>query len=388
MEKNEPPFQVDRRAIKLAVYGFLLVLLATMLFIKPFLPRVLLHGYAKIDDYRIFPNRVVKARPAGLPWKEALVQNPGPPEATRKLLDDLQTTALLMIDHGEIAYERYSLTGGKDEISGSFSVAKTLLALMAGVALKENRIRSLDEPVSLYITEWADYPMSKIKIRDLLTMSSGLNWNESYSNPFSITTEAYFGSDLFKTALKQFSMLDPGVRFSYQSGSSQLLGLVLARATNKHLAQYASEKLWIPMGAEQDALWSLDHDEGMEKAYCCFNARARDFARIGQLILNEGSWPGEGGESLQLINPGYLREMTTANGIPDEDGRPVDYYGYQGWILNTVQGNVFYARGILGQYIIVVPSKKRVVVRLGMKKGKTVEHHPEEVRAIVDWALN
>ncbi len=388
MEKNEPPFQIDRRSIKIALYGFLIVLLATMFFLKPYLPRAIFHNFAKIDDYRFFSNRIVKAPAHGLPWKIAANPKAGPTAETQALLDSLQTTALLMIDNNEIAYEKYSLTGGVGEISGSFSMAKTIIGLLTGFALQDHRIRSLDEPASVYITEWADYPMGKIKVKDLLTMSSGLNWNESYANPFSITTEAYYGTNLLQTTFKQFSEFDPGTLFSYQSGTTQVLGLLLARATNKHLAQYASEKLWGPLGAEQDALWSLDQDEGMEKAYCCFNARARDFAKIGQLMLNDGLWPNEKGEEQELLNSDYLKQMTTPSMIPDENGQPVDYYGYSIWLMKTAQGNVYYARGILGQYIIVVPEKRRVVVRLGMKKGKTIEHHPEEVRALVDWALH
>lgn len=358
-----------------------------MLYLKPYLPRAIFHNFAKIDDYQFFANRIVKANLPGLPWKVG-AQNPGPSEKTQALLNELQTTALLMIENNEIVYEKYSLTGGVDEISGSFSMAKTIVALLTGFALQERRIRSLDEPVSVYIPEWTDYPMAKIKIKDLLTMSSGLNWNETYSNPFSVTTEAYYGSNLLMTTLKQFTAIDPGTKYVYQSGTTQLLGLIVARATNRHLAQYASERLWGPLGAERDALWSLDQEEGMEKAFCCFNARARDFAKIGQFMLNRGAVTRAAGETTQLLNSEYLTQMTTPNGIPDENGSPVDFYGYQTWILKTSQGDVFYARGILGQYIIVVPKKNRIVVRLGMKKGKTVDHHPEEVRALVDWAMH
>jgi CubicO group peptidase (beta-lactamase class C family) len=379
-DQDQPP--VRTRFLKTAIYGSLFVFLAVLFFLKPYLPSAIYYNFADIDDYKIFSNRVVKAASPGEAWPVSKNKNPAPNAETQAMLDGLKTTALMMIDHGEITYEQYFLTGGQDEISGSFSMAKSIVSLLTGFAIQDKAIQSVDDPIENYFPNWSGVPQGKITIKDLLTMSSGLDWNESYSNPFSVTTEAYYGDDLFLTSLKQRLIRKPGTFHQYQSGTTQLLGFVVVKATNKTLSQYASEKLWVPMGAEKDALWSLDHDEGMEKAYCCFNARARDFARIGELVLNHGQWKGK-----QLLNADYIQQMTTANQVPDESGKPVDYYGYQWWILKTPQGDIPYARGILGQYIIVIPQKNRVVVRLGMKRGKTIDHHPEEVRKIVEWAL-
>lgn len=376
------------RTLRLVVGGVVLLPLALLLSFKPYLASAVYHNFANIDDYKIFANRVVKSSPPGQPWKVSTQQNAGPPHKTQKLLNKLQTTALLMVEDNQIVYEKYDLSGGEDEISSSFSAAKTILALLTGFALQEHFIKSLDQPIADYIPEWSATPMGKISIKHLLTMSSGLNWNESYKNPLSVMAEGYYGSTLLQTTLKQRLVRAPGTRYQYQSGTSELLGIVLARATRRSLSQYASEKLWIPLGAERDALWSLDAEDGLEKAYCCFNARARDFARLGQFLLNNGRWPDASGAPQQLLNSDYLREMTTPHRIPDETGNPVHYYGYQIWLLSTPRGPVKYARGILGQYIIVVPAKNRVVVRLGMKRGNTVSHHPEEVRALVDWALH
>ena len=212
--------------------------------------------------------------------------------------------------------------------------------------------------------------------------AAGLNWNESYSNPFSITTEAYYGKDLHFTAFRQHGIFAPGTRFDYQSGTTELLGLLVSRAVNRSLSQYASQKLWIPLGAEKDALWSLDHEEGIEKAFCCFNATARDFARIGEFVRTDGRWQGK-----QLLNPDYIHQMLTPNTLVDGSGMPANDYGYQWWILHTSKGDVPYARGILGQYIVVLPQKNRVLVRLGMKAGKLEGGHPVELLALVDWML-
>jgi CubicO group peptidase (beta-lactamase class C family) len=370
-----------------ALLGVVFLGIAALLAAKPYLPGALFHNFANIDDYKIFPQRIVKASLPGLPWKVSAVQNAGPPPDLEKLLARLNTTALLMIENNQIVYEKYFLEGGENEISGSFSAAKSIVGILIGFAIQEHFIKSLDEPIATYIPEWAAEPMGKITIKNLLTMSSGLDWNESYRNPLSSMAEGYYGSRLLKTTLRQRPARAPGVRYEYQSGATELLGLVLARATQRTLAQYASEKLWIPLGAERDAVWSLDAEGGIEKAYCCLNARARDFARIGQFLLNDGKWPDAAGTPQQLLNSDFLREMATPHGIPDEMGKPVDFYGYQLWILSTPRGPVKYARGILGQYIIAVPQTHRVLVRLGKKRGNTVDHHPEEVRAMVDWAL-
>lgn len=375
------------KKLGLALLGLAVTLGVLALVLKPYLARAIYRNYANIDDYKLFPSRVIQAKPPGLPWKVAGVRNAGPPQATLELLTRLKTTALLMIENNQIVYEQYAFIGGENEISGSFSSAKTILSLLIGFALQEHAIKSIDDPIALYIPEWADAPKGRITIKNLLTMSAGLDWNESYKNPFSTMAEAYYGSHLIRITLEQAQVHAPGTRYHYQSGSSELLGLILARATGRTLAQYASEKLWIPLGAERDALWSLDDGDGIEKAFCCVNARARDFARIGQFLLNNGSWPDASGTPQQVLNRQYIREMETPHGIPDETGKPVDYYGYQLWILKTPNGYVKYARGVLGQYILAIPEKNRVIVRLGMKRGNNVDHHPEELRALVDWAL-
>jgi CubicO group peptidase (beta-lactamase class C family) len=372
---------MEARQVKIGLYAFLVVLLVSMFSIKPYLPKALYHNFAKIDDYTFFENRTIAAKLPGEPWQVGEQKMPAPDAATEKLLADLNTTALLVLENGKIVYERYDLTGGQDVISGSFSMAKSIVAILYGFALQDGRIKSLNEPISNYLGEWEGTEMGKITIKNLLTMSSGLNWQEAYSNPFSITTEAYYGSDLRMTALRQQMTETPGSRFSYQSGNTQLLGMVLGRAVNMNLSAYASAKLWKPLGAEKDALWSLDHENGQEKAFCCINASARDFARIGQLILQKGKWHDE-----QLLNSNYIDEMLTPNRLMDNQDEKVEYYGYQWWLLKTDQGTVPYMRGILGQYVMIIPSKNRVVVRLGKKMGDRKNHHPVEVEALAKWA--
>ena len=212
-------------------------------------------------------------------------------------------------------------------------------------------------------------------------MSSGTDWDESYSSPFSTTTEAYYGTDLYKVATGVKGVLLPGVQWRYKSGDTELLGLVLEKATGKNLSEYASEKLWKPLGAEHPALWSLDKKDGREKAYCCFNSNARDFSRIGTLLLHKGNWKGN-----QLLDTSVIDLYTHPLSIRDENDDTANYYGYQLWRLPDRNG-VFYLRGILGQYVIVIPQKNVVVVRLGETRGEPIRHSYEEVYGIVDWVL-
>jgi len=173
---------------------------------------------------------------------------------------------------------------------------------------------------------------------------------------------------------------EPGKRHVYKSGDTQLLGLVVEKATGKSLSAYASEKIWQPVGTERAALWSVDRVGGHEKAYCCFNANARDFARIGQVMLDSGRWKGQ-----ELISRDYYVQSITPCNIPDEAGTTCDYYGYQWWIVPG-QTDIFYARGILGQYIIVIPSRRMVIVRLGEKRSpESINGAPAEVDALIRW---
>ena len=180
---------------------------------------------------------------------------------------------------------------------------------------------------------------------------------------------------------------EPGVNFIYQSGVTQLLALIVEKATGENISSYVSRKLWTPINAEEDALWSLDKKGGIEKAYCCFNSNARDFARFGQLILNKGSWNGK-----QLISEYYLKEATT----PDSSLLFKEYneknlcYGFQFWHLTYQEMDIPYMRGILGQYVFVIPALNAVVVRLGHKRSdnRTDQHYPDDINIWLGTAID
>ena len=209
-------------------------------------------------------------------------------------------------------------------------------------------------------------------------MSAGVDFDEAYSSPFSPTTKLYYGDDLQQIAFGMKEIEEPGVNFIYQSGVTQLLAFIVEKATGENISSYVSRKFWTPMNAEEDALWSLDKKDGIEKAYCCFNSNARDFARFGQLILNKGEWNGE-----QLISSSYLKEATT----PDTSLLFKEYnetnhcYGFQFWHLSYNGMEIPYMRGILGQYIFIIPDLNAVVVRLGHKRSETRsdQHYPDDI---------
>ena len=362
----------------------LIVLFSAYAFIsgKTFLFKAIWYNFANIDDYKKFTNNTVTVgKPQ--PWKVSVNYNKiHYADTLNDMLEALGSVGLLMIRNDSVVYEKYWNGYSDSSLSGSFSMAKSITSLLIGVALKEGKIKSLQDPVGNYLPEFAEGEKAKIKIIDLLTMSSGTDWSESYINLFSVTSEAYYGSDVYKTATGVKAQEPPGTLHRYKSGDTQLLGLILEKVTGKSLSEYAAEKLWEPLGAEHPALWSTDREKGNEKAYCCFNSNTRDFARIGKLMLDSGKCNG-----INIIDSTYYINSIKACAIPDKDGKPCDYYGYQWWI-DPEHPEIFYARGILGQYIIVIPSKKTIIVRLGkMTSPVRVHTVPKEVRYLINWGL-
>jgi CubicO group peptidase (beta-lactamase class C family) len=350
---------------------------------RTYLFTALTYWFANVDDYTIFKNNTVTTgNPQEWPVSEAYnkVQLP---DSLRLELEKWQSLGLVVIHKDSLLYEQYWKGYSDSSWSGSFSVAKSIVSILIGTAIQDGLIESVLDPVGKYLPEWNEGEKANVRIKDLLTMSSGTNWNESYKNPLSVTTEAYYGTDLEKT-IGRLKMVDkPGTKFIYKSGDTQILGFILTKVTGKSLAALAAEKLWHPLGAQHPALWSIDKVGGHEKAYCCFNTNARDFARIGQLMLDSGVWNGQ-----RIIPEQYYLESIRPSYIPDEEQLDCDYYGYQWWIYPKVAG-VFYARGILGQFIIVIPQKDMVIVRLGEKMGDIYRYHtPELVQELVQWGMN
>jgi len=367
-----------KRILKYVLYIFFgLIVLANILILasgKLFIYKTLIYQHADLDDYKIFQNRELKPGKAE-PWNVSTRYNRVPmPDSLLKELTGLKTTAFLVIKNDSLIYENYPANDGVTTISNSFSMAKSIINILTGIALKEGKIKSLDEPVGNYLPEFKEGDKSKITLRHLLTMSSGLDWDEAYSSLLSSTTEAYYGTNLAKQMFAAPVVAPPGTICKYKTVDPQLLSMVLHKATGETISGYADEKLWTQIGTEHEALWSLDHKDGDEKAYCCFNATARDFARIGKLYLQNGSWDGK-----EIVPADFVALSTKPNMLTDDKGNVTDYYGYLWWMLKYKGMQVFCARGLDGQYIIVVPEKKTIIVRLGNLRSDTVinNHHKE-----------
>lgn len=373
MKKNKKP------------YGRLILLIAVILLLLPlvtgyrYLYKAVFYNFAGIDDYEIFDNNVVSTG-TPVPWQLSDKYTNAIPDTLNTYLERLKSVGLVVIQNRKVVVEKYWEGYSDSSLSGSFSVAKSITSLLTGAAIRDGKITSVNDPVSKYLPEFAEGEKANVKIVDLLTMSSGTDWGESYANPFSVTTRLYYGSDAYKTAASVKIIDKPGTLHRYKSGDTQLLGLIVEKATGKSLSEYAAEKLWQPLGAEHPALWSTDTKGGDEKAYCCFNSNARDFARIGQLMLDSGKINGK-----PVIDSQYFRQSVTPCLIPDGSGIPCKYYGYQWWIIPG-EKEIFYARGILGQYIICIPAKQMVIVRLGKERDERVNNTPTEVLKLVEWA--
>ncbi len=314
------------------------------------------HTTAFLEDYKAFDNETINASSQPIAWPVHSQYNTA--TASEKLLETHEnygTIAYLVFKNDSLFYEAYYDGFNKTSKTNSFSIAKTFVSAMLGKAIMEGYIESLDQPLGDFIPKFKN---DKTTVGDLASMASGLDWDESYYSPFSITTKAYFYHDLRKMMLELDIVDPPGEEFNYLSGSTQLLAMAIEKATGKSLPSYFEESFWQPLGAENKALWQVDSkDKQMTKAYCCFASNARDFARFGKLYNNQGNFFGN-----QILDSTFVKTSI-------EPRFKNDPYGYGVW-LGTFQEKPFYVlRGHLGQYIIGVPEDQVIVVRLGHQKG-------------------
>lgn len=333
-----------------------------------------------VDTKNIFNTRKVNnGKPQ--PWLEdSLLGKLQLTENDRKEIEKYQTLSYLIIKNNKVVYEEYWQGYSSASYTNSWSMAKSILSLLTGAAIKEGKIKSVEQDVSDFLPE---YEGTGLKIKHLLTMSSGINFKEQYKNPYGYAAKALYGSDLVKLNKKYKVNNIPGKYFVYLSGNSQLLSFVINKATGKTVSQYASEKLWRKVGAEHPAYWSLDRKGGNEKGFCCFHSNARDFAKIGQLMLQKGIWQGD-----TIIPTWFYNQSIILAPTMQIDGKANDLYGYQWWIIKYKGLDIFYARGIDGQYIIDIPQKNMVIVRLGRKRNDIKKNgHPLDFYIYTDAAL-
>lgn len=335
-----------------------------------------------IDDLKYFDVSTIKAdKPE--PW--AIHSKFNQQKIDTKylgLIDSMETTAFLVIQNDSILFEQYWDGFNANTTANSFSMAKSFTAILIGIAIDEGFIQSMDQPVADFIPELISDSKRTLTIRHLLEMGSGIPYGESYNSPFGYMAKAYYGKHLIEETMKFKVEQDPGTLWKYEGGNTVLLGMIIQRSTGRTVSDYFFQKVWSCVGAENNAYWNLDKEGGMEKTFSGFYATARDFAKMGKLYLNNGI---NGADT--IVNPQFVKACITPNMVPDEAGIPCDWYGLHWW-LGKHDGKEFYScRGMRGQYIVVIPDRNMIIVRLGHQQNKErVSHMPPDLFSYIELA--
>lgn len=357
--------------------------------------RFVTRNFANITDYKFFENEEIKKADQTFHFHIAdtstlegrvpkFINVESDKISFEQYLADKKTTAFIIIKQDSILYENYFNGYERESIETSFSMAKSYVSALVGICLEEGEIKSLEDPITDYLNLFENPGFENITIQHLLDMQSGIEFNESYINPFGHVAKFYYGTNLKKYVSKLKIAEAPG-RFDYRSVDTQILGLLVEKVTNKTLAQNLEEKIWRKIGTEFDASWSLDSKKHKTaKGFSSLNARAIDYAKFGRLYLNNGNWNGE-----QVVPESWVKVSTSYS-----TERQNLYYQNQWWFVNvksakndslqetvpytakngeTIQmkfAKAYMAQGILGQYIYVHPEKELIIVRLGKDYGK------------------
>jgi CubicO group peptidase (beta-lactamase class C family) len=262
-------------------------------------------------------------------------------------------SGLMVLKDGKVVLERYAMGRRPSDRWTSFSVAKSVTSTLVGAAIADGKIASLEAPVTDYIPELKGSGYDGVTVRQLLMMSSGVKWNEDYEDPASDVARAGAqppepGVNPIVSYMRHLPRANPpGTLFHYNTGETDLVGVLVSNAVGNSLAEYASEKIWRPYGMEQDAIWVVD-GAGHERGGCCISMTLRDYARVGQFILDGGQAGGR-----QVLPAGWTAEAASKR-IDNGSGG----YGYFWWIRS--EGG-FAAEGIFGQAIAVIPQERLVI---------------------------
>ncbi|MEL6556875.1 MAG: serine hydrolase [Bacteroidota bacterium] len=383
--------------------------------------RFVVYNFADIKDYKKFPAVAVEkgdytfsyaTGPDSLDEKInsiKITNSKGKKFLLDEYLDEeTKTVAFMVIRNDSVLYDRYFEKYHDESIVTSFSVAKSFVSALVGIAIQEGFIKSVQEPITNYLPELAEAneKFSAITIENALNMRTGIKFNESsYANPFSEIAALYYGRNHFKLLKNSKFQGEPGSEYEYQSINTEILGLIVESATGKQLAAYFEEKLWQPLGMEYSGSWNIDSKKHQApKAYCCINGVAKDFAKFGSLYLKDGYWNGS-----SIVNQDWVRKSTTFT--PQNDGYQYQWYcdpeilredgktkyfedslsatkavpelaefwvqkssRYSGKWYVTMPNSSFMAIGILGQLIYVDRSKNLVMVRFGKKNDSNYSY--------------
>lgn len=393
------------------------------------LGRFVWFNYANITDHKIFPYTEVNT--SGTPFffedatdtpmakkvREITISNEDDRWNLDQYLDEeTRTVGFVVIKNDSILFENYYEDYDRTQISNIFSVSKSITSLMVGIAVDEGYIKSVDDPITDYVPalKEGDSRFQRLTIQHLLDMRSGIDYNESYTNPFKHMAKLYYGKDQLGQIEKMTFLYEPGTVHRYQSVCTSLLGIAVEKSTGKELGAYLEEKVWKPMGMENSASWSVDDNKHRStKAYCCLNTTAIDLAKIARLYLNMGNWNGQQIVSKEWIiasttpnleNEGYQNQWYGVDGVSRVDGKVLTYpdslsaeaaakekeylthivykKGAGDWRIYYGTNN-YYALGILGQHIYVDPDQKLIIVRLGEKWDENYFRIFQKIRYVI-----
>lgn len=294
-------------------------------------------------------------------------------EAAASWAEAHESAALLVWHDGQVALEKYWRGLGPDQLFTGRSMSKTLAPLLIGAAIKDGYIQNSDEPVGKYLTEWADDPRGAITLRQLLQNTAGLEEPRIEHSPFKKGMRLVLGTDFAKASLSFQPIAEPGTRFAINNVNSQLLGIIVERATGQSFEEYLSAKLWAPLGAGAGELY-MDRVDGMPATYCCYRATPRDWLRLGAALASDGRVGDR-----EVISADWLREMQTGSSVNA-------FYGYSLWLGAPPDGirryskdseygvpqsepfaadDIYFLEGGGYRTLWIVPSKKLAILRLG-----------------------
>lgn len=270
-----------------------------------------------------------------------------------EIAESHKTSAMIVIKNDTILYEEYFKDFTETSHLTSFSVAKSFVSTMIGIAIEEGKIKSIDQSITEFIPELKDKDgFENVKLSHLLNHTSGMK------HSYMLDGLVYYGTNIWKIVDRLKLDEKPGVRQQYHNMNTQLLGIVILRATGQCVSDYLNEKIWSKIGAEYSAFWSTDKKNQIEKSFCCLNAAARDYAKFGRLMLNKGNWDGEQLVSEAWIDTSLERDTTNGSG-----------WGYnKSWYRGLEEYGDFMAIGLYKQYVYICPKKNIVIVRFGERE--------------------
>lgn len=364
-----------RRAVGIGCRLFLLVALAGCDACTSY--RIIRYREPDALNQEMFPSRTVRKATAVWEFSRAATLRTDldtvtvrAPDASRipfrKYMADYKVLAFVVIRNDTILYETYRDGLTASSIHNSFSMAKSVLSALVGIAVAEGKIKGLDDPVTTYVPELGDRPAFQgVTVRHLLEMKSGLRYTEAEGGAWksfrSDEARIYYATNVLSTIRDMPRETPPGSTWVYKDTDAELLGIILSRATGQTVSAYTEEKLWRRIGTEHDATWHLDHGDGQEKTSSGFNAVARDFARFGRLYLNGGVWNGE-----QVVPADWVARSAAVDTsrTPEISNWWQMQHSMYWWHPLQSPAREFYADGSHGQRLYIDPESRMVIVQL------------------------